>query len=151
MWAGGLVWLSRWGIHGSVATGVVLPMLIAGLGGSLCYFAVSVLLTSEIEHEYSGLGSGLFNAGRQIGASIGLAALAVVAASRTRALAGAGREPSHSAIASGYGFALLIAACLAGAMLALVSAHTVSRTRSRRRLPAPMRSRDAQPSEGSGR
>ena len=86
MWSGGLVWLSRWGIHGSVAIGVVVPMLIAGVGGSLCYFAVSVLLTSEIEHEYSGLGSGLFNAGRQIGASIGLAALAVVAASHTRAL-----------------------------------------------------------------
>ena len=151
VWTGGLVWLSRWGIDSSVATGVVVPMLVAGLGGALCYFSVSVLLTSEIEHEYSGLGSGLFNAGRQIGASIGLAALAVVAASHTRALAGAGREPSHSATAAGYGFALLIAACLAGAMLALVSAHTMSRTRSRRRLLEPMRSRDAQPSEGSGR
>ena len=66
------------------------PSVIGGLGGAICNFAVSVLLTSAIEHEHSGLGSGLFNAGRQIGGSIGLAAFAVVAASRTRSLAGAG-------------------------------------------------------------
>ena len=151
VWAGGLGWLSRWGIHGSVATVVVLPALLAGLGGSLCYFAVSVLLTSEIEHEYSGLGSGLFNAGRQVGGSIGLAALAVVAASHTRSLTGAGRVPSLSATASGYGFALLITALLAVAMLALVAKHTFSRSRSGRRAPEPLRARDPQPSEGSCR
>jgi len=45
VWGGGLVWLSRWGIHSSVATAVIAPTLVAGLGGSLCYFSVSVLLT----------------------------------------------------------------------------------------------------------
>ena len=133
VWAGGLVWLSRWGIGGSVATAVVLPTLVAGTGGSLCYFAVSVLLTSEIEHEYSGLGSGLFNAGRQVGGSVGLAALAVVAASHTKALTGAGRAASLAATASGYGFALLVAAFLALVMLALITTHTVARSRARRR------------------
>jgi MFS family permease len=126
---------------------VVLPAILAGLGGAVCYFAMSVLLTSEIEHEYAGLGSGLFNAGRQVGGSIGLAALVVVAASHTRSLRGSDRMTNLAATASGYGLALLIAAALAVVGFALVAAHTVSRSRPRSRA-APS-AREVQPSEGS--
>ena len=59
----GVVWLSRWGAHGSILTQVVLPSMLFNLGGSICFLAMSVLLTSDMESEHSGLGSGLFNAG----------------------------------------------------------------------------------------
>ncbi len=129
--AAGIVWLSRWGAHGSILTQVVLPSMLFNLGGSMCFLAMSVLLTSEMESEHSGLGSGLFNAGRQVGGSIGLAALTVVAAARTRSLLGAHHADVAAAAARGYGLALLTGAGLLGVGIVVVTTHA-----SRRRVHA---------------
>ena len=119
----GIVWLSRWGAHGSVLTEVVLPSMVIGLGASICFFSMSVMLTSEMEREHSGLGSGLFNAGRQVGGSIGLAAFTVIAAAHTRSLLAAQHVAVAQATARGYGFALLAAAGLLVVGILVVATH----------------------------
>ncbi len=129
--AGGIVWLSRWGAHGSILAQVVIPSIVIGLGASICFFSMSVLLTSGMANEHSGLGSGLFNAGRQIGGSIGLAALTVIAAAHTRSLLAA-HHGAGEATAHGYGVALLAAAGLLIVGAALVTTHA----HRRRRAPA---------------
>jgi len=120
---GGIVWLSRWGVHGSILTEVVLPSMLFNLGGSLCFFSMSVMLTSEMDREHSGLGSGLFNAGRQVGGSIGLAALTVVAAAHTRSLLSAHHGAVAVAYARGYGLALLTGAGLLCVGILIVATH----------------------------
>ena len=65
----------------------------------------------------AGLASGLMNTSRQVGGSIGLAALATVASSHTHHLLGQGRGVA-SALASGYGRAFDIAGVLCAAAFA---------------------------------
>jgi len=125
--AGGVLWMSRWGLHGSVIVQQTLPSMLFAAGASVCFFAITVMLTSEIEVRHSGLGSGLLNAGRQIGASIGLAVLTVVAAAHTRA--GSGDGGPRAATASGYGFALTMIAGLAVAGILLIALHAWRRDR----------------------
>ena len=108
-------------------------MLIA-VGASICFLSISVMLTSEMEREHSGLGSGLFNAGRQVGGSIGLAALTVVAAARTQSLLGLHHGAVAQATARGYGFALLAAAGLLVVGILVLATHA-----NRRRLRAAAR------------
>jgi EmrB/QacA subfamily drug resistance transporter len=120
---GGIVWLSRWGAHGSILTQVVLPSMLFNLGGSICFLSISVLLTSELESEHFGLGSGLFNAGRQVGGSIGLAALTVVAAAHTRSLLSAHHGAIAAADARGYALALLTGAGLLAVGILVVATH----------------------------
>jgi MFS family permease len=122
-----LIWLSRWGAHGSVFAEMVAPALVFGLGGSMSFFAMTVLMTSEIAHEHSGLGSGLFNAGRQVGGSIGLAALTVVAAAHTRSLLSAHHGPVGQATASGYGLAFIVSAGLDLVGIAILAVPFVNR------------------------
>ena len=122
--------MSRWGVHGSVVWQFVAPSLQFGAGTSVCFFAITVLLTSEIELAHSGLGSGLFNAGRQVGGSIGLAVMTAVAAAHTRRLAEGGTDSVRAALASGYGFALVMVAALAFAGILVIALH--SRLRAQR-------------------
>jgi MFS family permease len=125
----GVTWLSRWGAHGSVVTQLVIPSFLIGIGGSILVFSMSVLLTSNIERENSGLGSGLFNAGRQVGSSIGLAALTVLAATRTRSLLAGHHNAIGQATARGYGLALL-----GDAGLLILGAAVIAKTETRRRV-----------------
>ena len=65
--------------------------------------------------EEAGLASGLLNTSRTVGAAIGLAALATVAANRTSGvLAGTATTPAHTAAAltDGYALAFAVAAVL---------------------------------------
>jgi EmrB/QacA subfamily drug resistance transporter len=136
----GIVWLSRWAAHGSILTQVVLPSMVIGFGASICFFCMSVLLTSDLEREHSGLGSGLFNAGRQVGGSIGLAALTVLAAAHTRSLIGAAHPSATAqATASGYGLSLLVGAGLLVAGIVLIA---LPNERPRRRVLVSL---DAEP------
>jgi EmrB/QacA subfamily drug resistance transporter len=128
----GIVWMSRWGAHGSILTQVVLPSMVIGFGASICFFCMSVLLTSDLEREHSGLGSGLFNAGRQVGGSIGLAALTVLAAAHTRSLLAAAHHAALAqATARGYGLSLVVAAVLLVAGIIILIAVPTDRRRRR--------------------
>jgi len=119
----GILWLSRWDVHSSILVAVVVPAMVINLGASMCFFAMSVMLTSDLAREHSGLGSGLFNAGRQVGGSVGLAALTVVAAAHTRLARGAHGSGLAHADARGYGFALQIAAGLLAVGILIVAAY----------------------------
>ncbi|MEU3278599.1 hypothetical protein [Streptomyces antibioticus] len=61
------------------ANGFLLPSLVASTGVGLCMVANTSLATSGAAVEDAGLLSGLVNAGRQIGGSLGLAVLSTVA------------------------------------------------------------------------
>ncbi|HEY2569919.1 MAG TPA: MFS transporter [Solirubrobacteraceae bacterium] len=138
----GLLWLSRWQPHGSIIEQMVLPAMVFGLGVSFCFFALSVLMTSAIEDENSGLGSGLLNAGRQVGGSIGLAALTVAAAAYSRSLVGQHGTLSAGSITDGYGIALVANAGLFFVGMVIVAVYA-TRARTRRgRVVAPSSDRD---------
>jgi EmrB/QacA subfamily drug resistance transporter len=126
----GVLWLSRWGARGSILTELVLPSMLFNLGGSVCFFSMSVMLTSEMEREHSGLGSGLFNAGRQVGGSIGLAVLSVVAATHTRSLL-AHHLAVRGAEVRGYGLALVVGAVLLAVGIMVIASGGTGRRTSR--------------------
>jgi EmrB/QacA subfamily drug resistance transporter len=145
--SGGLVWLSAWTARGSIVLELVAPTMVIGLGASICYFAISVLLTTDLESEHSGLGSGLFNAGRQVGGSVGLAVLAVLAAAHTRSLLHAHRGLDLQATASGYALALRVSAGLFVVAMVVVATHA-SRRRGRARAGERSREQLATPERG---
>jgi EmrB/QacA subfamily drug resistance transporter len=141
-----VLWMSRWGVHGSVVVQQVMPSMLFAAGGSVCFFAITFLLTSAVEQRHSGLGSGLFNAGRQVGGSITLAVMTVIAATHTKTLAGAGHGASRGQTAAGYGFAMISLTGLAVAGVVLIVAYarrrggrsaTRSATDAERRAPEP--------------
>jgi EmrB/QacA subfamily drug resistance transporter len=101
-----LLWLSR------VAVG-------------MCFVCSTVLVTAAVERSEAGLASGLLNAGRQIGGSIGLAALSVIAATRTHALLALHPGASLAAAASGDGRAFLV--CGAVGVVAVLTIATLAR------------------------
>lgn len=145
----GLLWLASWSVHGNIAVQVILPAIVVAVGAAICFFAVSVMITTAIEPEHSGLGSGLFNAGRQIGGSVGLAALTVIAASHVHAIRGA--QSIAAATAAGYGDALRVAAGLTVLGILIIAWHTRVRARSVNRRAAGVLRGEPQASEGSGR
>jgi EmrB/QacA subfamily drug resistance transporter len=102
--AASFFWLSRVGASDSYVT-IVLP------GATLCAFAIGIVFTplataatSEVDHADAGLASGVLNASRQVGGSLGLAALATAEISRTNEFHIA---TSKVALAAGYQRAFL--------------------------------------------
>jgi EmrB/QacA subfamily drug resistance transporter len=132
----GMVWLSRFGAHSDLVTSSLLPSAVFGIGIGTAFVCVTVLVTAGVESAYTGLASGLINAGRQIGGSIGLAVLSVIAAARTRELLAAHTGTAVSAGASGYGVALLVGAGLGLIGLLVVASSTAARAAREAPLPA---------------
>lgn len=104
---------------------IMLPALVvAGFGGGLTFVgATAVGLHGVADHE-SGAAAGVFNASIQVGAAVGLSALASIAAIVTR-----GRLPGHTASAAmTYGYVAGLAAGAAifalGAVVAAVFINT---------------------------
>ena len=131
MGAGGLFWLSFIEAGDSYWTGVCGGGILATFGMGLAFTPIALLATGGVPHEDAGLASGLVNCSRQIGASIGLAALTTLAASRTATIVGATVRSGHPAGASealklamteGYARAFLIASVvvLAGGLLGFI-------------------------------
>ncbi|GLW09043.1 MFS transporter [Microtetraspora sp. NBRC 13810] len=76
--AAGFVWQGR--MDPGYVPGVLLPGLLMCLGMALNFTPVALLTTSGARDGEAGLLSGLLNTARQVGGSLGLAALATVAA-----------------------------------------------------------------------
>jgi EmrB/QacA subfamily drug resistance transporter len=123
--AGGLFWLSLIQVGDTYWTGACGGGILATFGMGLAFTPIALLATGGVPPEDAGLASGLVNCSRQIGASIGLAALTTVAASRTAAALAHStvvRGAVKGAMTEGYARAFLIASVvvLAGGALGLV-------------------------------
>ena len=103
------------------ARDLLVPMALLGLGGGLCFPALTLIAMSEAPPADSGLASGLLNTTGQVGGALGLAVMATVAAARSAALSGSG-TPDLSALAGGYHAAWLVSAAIVLVTLAVTVA-----------------------------
>ena len=90
----------------SYAADLLPGFLILGLGVGFVFPAVSITAMSDVDYERAGLASGLMTTAHEIGAALGVAVFAAIAAS----------TPD---LGAGYGDAFLIGAVVAGALAAL--------------------------------
>jgi MFS family permease len=123
-------------------SGLFGPYVLIGLGMGLAVTPIAVAGTSGVPREDAGLASGLLNTSRTVGASIGLAALATLAATRTtHVLTTTVRTPAHTATAltDGYTLAFTVAAVVL-LVTAVVGQATLP---SLRRISQPSEARPA--------
>ncbi|HET8980427.1 MAG TPA: MFS transporter [Solirubrobacteraceae bacterium] len=123
MAAAGLLVLTQLPVHGSYAGNLLVGLMPLALGLGITFVPITLLGTSGVAREDSGLASGLFNTAQQVGGSLGLAVLSTLAASQTaRVLHGTSSAAVLAARVSGYHVAFLAAAIMlaAGAVLLMV-------------------------------
>jgi MFS family permease len=114
----GLALLTQIPVHASYPAQILPPLLIFGVGGGLCLPALASLGMSGATPSDAGLASGLFNTTQQIGAALGVAVLATLAAGQTRGT----REAGAAALAAGYHLAFAAGAALAGVAIVVAAA-----------------------------
>ena len=124
--AAGLAWLAQISVSSTFVADLLGPYVLIGLGMGLAVTPIAVAGTAGVPREEAGLASGLLNTSRTVGASIGLAALATIAAGRTSGvLATVADTPTHAAdaLTQGYALAFSIAAgvLVATAMVAVAT------------------------------
>ncbi len=119
----GMVILTGVPVHGSYVGDLLVGLLPLSLGLGLVFVPITLLGTSGVSAEDSGLASGLFNTAQQVGGSLGLAILSTLAASRTSALLRGG-DALHSlqATVGGYHVAFLAAAIMLAAGFVIMAA-----------------------------
>jgi len=122
----GLLLLSRLDTNSSYALHIGLPGAIITFGVGMSFVPITLSATSGVDRRDAGLASGLINTTRQIGGSLGLAALLTIAASRSHALAASGSQIAQTA---GYTRAFAVSAVLLA--LAALVAISVLPTRAR--------------------
>ena len=97
---------------GSYLVNVLPGVLLSALGLSMALPAASVGATTGVDRSEQGLAGGLLTTGQQIGAAVGLALLATLAAARTT---------QTGSLAAGYGFSYLVALGLVLIAMVLVA------------------------------
>jgi EmrB/QacA subfamily drug resistance transporter len=107
----GLLVLTGLPVHGHYASDLLTGLLPLAFGLGLTFVPVTLLATSGIPEEDSGLSSGLFNVAQQVGGSLGLAILSTLAASRTSHLLRGATGPLTARV-DGYHVAFLAAAVM---------------------------------------
>jgi len=114
--ATGFAWFSQISPHGAFATDVLGPSIVASIGFGLCLGPVVSTATAGVAPHEAGIASGLLNSSRQIGASLGLAALGTAAHDRT------GRIATPAALNDGYALGMTLGALLlvAAVLIALI-------------------------------
>jgi EmrB/QacA subfamily drug resistance transporter len=112
---GGFAWLGRVPAQSSYLEHVFGPGVIIALALGLLFTPLAIAATTGVPMNEAGLASGVLNTSRQVGGSIGLAALATVAVSRSHAVL-AVTHNTNGALTSGYDRAFTVAAilCLVG-------------------------------------
>ncbi len=112
----GMLVLTQLPVHGSYAGNLLVGLLPISIGLGLAFVPITLLGTSGVSREDSGLASGLFNTAQQVGGSLGLAILSTLAASQTvSVLHGTSEVAVLAARVSGYHVAFRAA----GIMLAV--------------------------------
>lgn len=94
--------------------------LFLGLGTGMTFVAVSIAAMADVPHESAGLASGLMTTAHEIGAGIGVAALATIAA--------VSASSSLSGLVDGYSTAFVIAGSVA-ALVAAIAAFALPSVR----------------------
>jgi EmrB/QacA subfamily drug resistance transporter len=120
--AAGLFWFSQVPPHGGTfAADVLGPSLLAAVGLGLSFVPVTIAAVTGTRPHEAGLASGLVNTAQQVGGALGLAILATVANSRTKALLHAGGHDLAYALTKGFERAFLVGTgfALVGALLAI--------------------------------
>ncbi|MEU3572236.1 MFS transporter, partial [Kitasatospora sp. NPDC036755] len=107
----GMLWFGGLGVDSGYLTAFVGPSVVTSTGVGICMVANTAMGTSGVARHEAGLVSGLLNAGRQCGGSIGLAVLSSLAVAATRSAVREGREPLE-ALAAGYDRAFVLTAVL---------------------------------------
>jgi hypothetical protein len=130
--AGGFVWLAQLSATSSYLAGVLPGSLLTTFGIGLAFTPLAAAATSGVPLFQAGLASGVLNTSRQVGGSIGLAALATIATSRAHDAAHT--MPPSQALTAGFDRAFAGAAILTAA--AVLVASFVPR-QSRATAPAP--------------
>jgi len=125
--AGGFAWFGMISPDGGFLTDVLGPAAVAGIGFGLCLAPVVSVATAGVAADETATASGLLNSTRQIGASLGLAALGTAAQHRT------GQAATPEALNDGYALGLTLSAALLVA--AALIAFTLLRPAVGERLP----------------
>ncbi|MEA2375789.1 MAG: hypothetical protein QOD53_2252 [Thermoleophilaceae bacterium] len=107
--AAGLIWFSQVSVHGSFASDILGPSLLAAVGLGFAFVPTTIAAVSGVPDREAGLASGLINTSQQIGGALGLAILSAISISVI--------GPSHAPADLTEGFR---SAFLAGAGLALL-------------------------------
>jgi hypothetical protein len=125
--AAALALLARVPVHAGYAADLLPSMLLLG-GFGLAIPALTTLGMSSATAADAGLASGLFNTTQQVGAALGVAVLATLAAGRTAQLRARGTGAA-AALAGGYHLAFAVGACVIAAalVLALVALRRTAR------------------------
>jgi EmrB/QacA subfamily drug resistance transporter len=76
--AGALLWFARLPVDGQYLTDVLPGIIVMAAGMAMVFVTTTMVTTSGVSNEDSGLVSGLLNTGQQVGGAIGLAVLTVV-------------------------------------------------------------------------
>jgi len=108
----GFIWLTQMSSSVGYWTAVFGGGTLVSLALGMAFTPLASAATTGVDRSEAGLASGMLNTSRQVGGSIGLAALATVATSHTDHLEHGGVDVS-TALASGYGRAFAVAAALA--------------------------------------
>jgi EmrB/QacA subfamily drug resistance transporter len=112
----GMLVLTQLPVHGSYVSDLLVGLLPMSIGMGLTFVPITLLGTSGVSEQDSGLASGLFNTAQQVGGSLGLAILASLAASHTSSVLQASHGVGQlAARVSGYHVAFLAAAIMLAA------------------------------------
>ncbi len=116
--AGGMSWLSQLDAGAGYWGDVMVPLLLTSAGLGLAFVPMTLTVVQGVDEREVGVASAVMNTAQQLGAALGLAVLATVAAS-------AATDRSPEALASGYSSAYLAAAGLT-LVAAAITAITVT-------------------------
>jgi EmrB/QacA subfamily drug resistance transporter len=113
----GMVLLAQVPVRGTYLGNLLPGLLLLSIGMGLTFVPITLLGTSGVSNDDSGLASGLFNSAQQVGGSLGLAILSTLAADHTSSLLRGGGVSAAGQLAakvSGYHIAFDAAAIMLG-------------------------------------
>jgi EmrB/QacA subfamily drug resistance transporter len=90
----GMAILTQLPVHGHYVSNLLVGLVPLAIGLGLTFVPITLLATSGVDADDSGLASGLFNSAQQIGGSLGLAILSTLSASRTTSLLSSAAHPT---------------------------------------------------------
>lgn len=113
---GGLLLLSRSGVHASYFPGIFAAFVLMGIGMGAASVPLLTIAMAEVPTRDAGLASGIVNVSMQVAGALGVAILGTLATDRTKTLATQGHS-LIDALTGGYHLAFTVSALFAAAGL----------------------------------